>query len=183
MVNIAQGCRVLMLELYNLSQKSRLDEHVLLPEQVSTILKVDLQGTISIVESLEAAGYIKCGHPVGKPYSWIKLTRQGMQLVMNKAEFDRVFQQLPSPETEVYSHLGDLEHAVTANALQGNARVKDTTDVLRDIKESLPAIIEALDKKEDGPLREYLSYLILQGGIDTTLMGVKALLIAYGIEI
>lgn len=192
MFNVAQGCRTLMLELYNISQKSRLDEHVLLPEQVSMLLKLDVEDTLSVVDYLEEAGYIKCGRPIGKPYSWVKLSVAGMKLIMDDSAFEKALQRLdPSAsessghKTSPYSHnIDDVEHIVTTLFnLQGLSESANFPELHAEIKKSLSRVVECLRQEDDRPLKEFLSLLILKGGINTTMVGVKALLAVYGAEV
>lgn len=191
MSNVAQGCRTLMLELYDLSQKSRLDEHVLVPEQVSMILKLDLQDTIAVVDYLEESGYLKCGRPVGKAYSWVKLSVAGMRLIMDAQAFEQAFQHLDLSaskttvsKTSSYSNnIGDVEHIVTTIFnLQGLSESSNIQALHAEINNSLSLVVESLRQQDDRPLKEFLSILILKGGVNTTLVGVKALLAVYGIE-
>ncbi|GMA64918.1 hypothetical protein NZD89_05930 [Alicyclobacillus fastidiosus] len=176
MLDLEKGCRTLLLELFKLSQKTRLDEHILLPQQVAMILRVDLADTIVFVDFLERKGYIRCGRPVGSHYSWIKLTSQGMELVMNPANLDTVFHVSASDEVQVLA-LG----AATREKIAQGTDVPDET--LFEIEQSLSDVVYALRQKDDQPLREFLSDLILRGGIDTTVVGVKALLAIHGVEL
>ena len=60
------GCRLLLEQLYYLSQKNRLDKHILVPEQVAAILESRVEDTNTVVNFLEASGYVKCGRAFGK---------------------------------------------------------------------------------------------------------------------
>ncbi|MFB5189539.1 hypothetical protein [Alicyclobacillus fastidiosus] len=175
MLDLEKGCRTLLLELFKLSQKTRLDEHILLPQQVAMILRVDLADTIVFVDFLEKKGYIRCGRPVGSHYSWIKLTSQGLELVMNPANLDTVFDVNAADETPMIA-LG----AATLDKIAEGTDVPDET--VLEIGQSLSDVVQALRQQNDEPLRAFLSDLILRGGIDTTMVGVKALLAAHGVE-
>jgi hypothetical protein len=198
-VHIADGCKLLIEQLYYLSQKSRLDEHVLFPEQVATILGARVEDTNTVVDFLETSGYIKCGRPFGKPYSWIKLTSKGQQLVVHASLLEQAFEVQPptqlqpgissqppiaKPEESIRSH---FEYAVhTRDTVNIQKLVEGTEfpmELVAEMKESLYHVAEALEQKDDGPLRELLTTLILKGGLETTLVGVKALLAVCGMEI
>lgn len=172
MFNTVQGCRTLLLELYNLSQKNRKDQQMLFPEQVSTVLQVVIKDTIPIVDCLEQSGYIKCGRPIGRTYSWVKLSQLGMELVKNTSAFNKEFPTYNS--------------AATTSSAQSRIRQNETSSAntrSTSMNHSLASIVQSIRQGDDQPLREYLSALILQGGVNTTLDGVKALLATYKNEI
>ncbi|KPV43945.1 hypothetical protein [Alicyclobacillus ferrooxydans] len=187
MTDAAHRCRILLEQLYHLSQRSRLDEHFLFPEQVSAILHVGLDDTIDIVNFLEELGYIKCGRSFGTPYSWIRLTSKGLQLFMNPSEFEQAFQQITSNVSLLETmSVKDQEDDSTEDASfeppSGGVHVLSNVppDTPADIKESLHYVIDRLAQNDDEPLRELLGNLILEGGLERTLAGVKGLLAVVG---
>jgi hypothetical protein len=181
-LNTAQGCRTLLLELYNLSQKSRKDQQMLFPEQVSAVLQVVLKDTIPIIDYLEKSGYIKCGRPIDRPYSWVKLSQPGMELVKDTSAFDKEFPTYNSAATTSSYRSGVNAFEYTAPPAQPQAEqneVNFTNIQFTSINPSLVSIVQSIRQGDDQPLREFLSILILQGGVNTTIGGVKALLAAY----
>ncbi|MCF8564378.1 hypothetical protein LLE49_06415 [Alicyclobacillus tolerans] len=182
MVHVAHRCRLLLEELYKLSRKSRLDEQLLFPEQVSAILHLDLDGTTAIVNSLEESGYIKCGRPFGKAFSWVKLTSKGMELLfLDSSESGQAFGEESPTAMPRGNNRDKVLNGTESVSLRENGSV--SAEILMEIKQSLFHVVEALEKKDDEPLREFLAKLILEGGLETTLVGVKALLSLHGAEI
>ncbi|WAH37581.1 hypothetical protein [Alicyclobacillus dauci] len=173
-LELEKGSRTLLVELYRLSRKSRLDEHILVPEEVAKVLHVDVEETSVFVDFLEDKGYIRCGRPVGRQYSWVKLTSQGMDLVIDTKRLDNVFQVTQNPRNSLYPI--QIDRSMLEQLAEGS-HVSD--DVLRQIEESLSDVIDALHQQDDEPLRRLISELVLTGGLDPTIIAIKALLAAH----
>lgn len=104
-----------------------------------------------------------------------------MELVKDTSAFDKEFlTSNPAPTMSSHSNIvGAFEHTASSVKPLIQEEAVSYTNTMTDMNLSLASIVQSIREGDDQPLREFLSILILQGGVNTTLDGVKALLAVY----